>query len=136
MAEIESDDSHSYGAMSSLTAETQMQLDLEHIIPDVVAPSSRDSDTSIDTTNGAAARSNFLHMAFAFSLNHGTVVTLLAYASTVLPTDLAGQQSGTLYCTRCLRLTLSMNAWWQGRKILMYTRASSTRSLHCSPRRP
>lgn len=60
-------------------------------------------DNNVDTSNmtneeiGSSLYVNFIIMCLAFSFNHGSVVSCLAYATTELGNSLGGYGSGTLY---------------------------------------
>jgi hypothetical protein len=54
-------------------------------------------NSEISEKSNANLYRNFIIMCIAFSLNHGAVVSCLAYATAELGNDLGGYGSGTLY---------------------------------------
>jgi hypothetical protein len=60
-------------------------------------------EDDVRTEQGTALYRNFMIMCIAFSLNHGAVVSCLAYAAAELGNDLGSTSSGILYV--CYALT-------------------------------
>lgn len=74
--------------------------------------------TKAEVPSGPAIMFNFICMALSFSINHGTVTAMIAIASTSLPIELAGIQTGVLYVMYTLSaLTVAAGmVQWTGAK--------------------
>jgi hypothetical protein len=62
-----------------------------------------EKNDDLRTEQGNSLYRNFVLMCIAFSLNHGAVVSCLAYSTTELGNDLGSRSSGILYT--CYALT-------------------------------
>jgi hypothetical protein len=86
--------------------------DGDEITKSLLSASSGKSESEIRYTESPGSQKsvyrNFLYMAIAFSMLHGSVTSCLAYASTELGNELGGQGSGALYvCYAFVALFLS-----------------------------
>ena len=70
---------------------------LSTILDKQYSPIAEKEDKTLREIQAGLLRRNFLAMCIAFSLNHGSAVACIAYATAELGTDLGSASSGTLY---------------------------------------